>query len=106
MAEVTYKIVQHDAGWAYQVGDVFSENFATEEEARAAAKDAAARQELLGPSGTIEWEDANYRWHREDIDDGDRPHTHVAEGAGENPSLARDIGADEPLPDGPDEPAR
>ena len=38
MAHVTYKIVQHDGGWAYKAGDVFSEPFPTHEEALAAAR--------------------------------------------------------------------
>ena len=27
MAHITYKIVEHDGGWAYKLGDVFSETF-------------------------------------------------------------------------------
>ena len=27
MSEVTYRIVEHDGGFAYKVGDVFSETF-------------------------------------------------------------------------------
>ena len=37
MNKVTYEIVEHDGGWAYKVGDVFSETFATRELAHAAA---------------------------------------------------------------------
>ena len=29
MSHVTYKIIQHDDGWAYTVNGVFSESFAT-----------------------------------------------------------------------------
>jgi hypothetical protein len=27
MTKITYEIVEHDGGWAYKVGDVFSEPF-------------------------------------------------------------------------------
>lgn len=27
MTRITYEIVEHDGGWAYKVGDVFSEPF-------------------------------------------------------------------------------
>ncbi len=33
MSEVTYRIVEHDGGFAYKVGDVFSETFPSREEA-------------------------------------------------------------------------
>ncbi len=29
MSHVTYTIVEHDGGWAYKAGDVFSETFRT-----------------------------------------------------------------------------
>ena len=29
MVHVTYTIVEHDGGWAYKLGDVFSEPFRT-----------------------------------------------------------------------------
>ncbi len=44
MAHVTYTIVQHDGGWAYKVGDVFSETFPTRADAHAAAAIAASEQ--------------------------------------------------------------
>ena len=37
MTHVTYRIVQHDGGWAYKVGDVFSETFPSHEAALGAA---------------------------------------------------------------------
>ena len=39
MAHITYRIVEHDGGWAYKLGDVFSETFPT----HAAAVKAAHR---------------------------------------------------------------
>lgn len=41
----TYRIVEHDGGWAYRLGDVYSETFPSEEAALEAARRAAARQE-------------------------------------------------------------
>jgi Uncharacterized protein conserved in bacteria (DUF2188) len=46
MANVHYRVVEHEGGWAYKVGDVFSERYATHEEAREAAQRAAAEQML------------------------------------------------------------
>ena len=37
MAHVTYRIVEHDGGWAYRVGGTFSETFPDHDSARAAA---------------------------------------------------------------------
>ena len=37
MAHVTYDIVEHDGGFAYKVGDVFSETFPTHQAAHKAA---------------------------------------------------------------------
>ncbi|MCX4198203.1 hypothetical protein OMR07_24045, partial [Methylobacterium organophilum] len=42
MSEVTYRIVEHDGGFAYKVGDVFSETFPSREEALQAAQAAAS----------------------------------------------------------------
>src|SRR6185312_13238106 len=44
MNKVTYQIVEHDGGWAYKLGDVYSETFRTHEEALNAARAAAAEQ--------------------------------------------------------------
>jgi hypothetical protein len=51
----TYEVVQHDGGWAYRVGDVFSETFGTHEDAHAAAEAAAERQRAPGTDETIEY---------------------------------------------------
>ncbi len=83
MAQVTYEVVEHDGGWAYKVGDVFSETFATHEEARRAADAAAHRQQLEGEPEVIEYEDAGGQWHTELTQGGDRPETGVADEAPE-----------------------
>ena len=77
MANITYKIVEHDGGWAYKVGDVFSETFRTHDEALTAAKRAAEEQEQPGETTDISWEDDRGRWHDETAQGSDRPHTDV-----------------------------
>ena len=76
MSHVTYTVVEHDGGWAYKVGDVFSETFATREAAHAAAARAAQEQRVPGQSGAIEYEDSSGRWHEEE-ESADRPDTEV-----------------------------
>jgi len=58
MTHITYRIVQHDGGWAYTVDGVFSESFATHAAALAAAKRAAREQRTPGRSEVIEYETA------------------------------------------------
>lgn len=77
MTEITYDIVEHDGGWAYKVGDTFSETFPSHEAALAAARSAAGEQRVAGDTETISYEDKNAVWHREVSDGGDRPTTHV-----------------------------
>jgi len=77
MAHVTYKIVQHDGGWAYTVDGVFSEAFATHAGALAAAKRAAAEQRVPGRTEAIEYETADGKWHTETAEGSDRPETDV-----------------------------
>lgn len=77
MTSLIYKIVEHDGGWAYKVGDVFSETFATREDAHDAAVSAAEEQRLKGEDEEIEWEDSAGRWHGEHSDGKDRPETGV-----------------------------
>ena len=57
MTHVTYKIVEHDGGWAYTVDGVFSEPFSNR--------------------GAIEYETADGRWHSETAAGNDRPETDV-----------------------------
>jgi hypothetical protein len=77
MTKVTYKIVQHDGGWAYKVDDVFSETFPTHDAARQAAEQAAREQLAPGESPTISYEDEKGRWHDERSSGRDRPQTEV-----------------------------
>ena len=77
MSQVTYAVVEHDGGWAYKVGDVFSETFATRELAHAAAARAAREQRTPGESAAIEYEDRSGRWYEEDAKGSDRPDTDI-----------------------------
>lgn len=77
MAHVIYRIVEHDGGYAYKVGDVFSETFRTREAATRAATAAAAEQEVAGQTTGIQYEDADGNWHDEVASGGDRPETEV-----------------------------
>lgn len=79
MSKVTYRIVPHEDGFAYKVGEVFSETFPTHEAAVVAANRAAAEQRLGGETEVIEYEDAKGKWHQE-VDPGDdRPSTEVVD---------------------------
>lgn len=80
MTKVVYRIVQHDGGWAYRVGDVLSETFSSHGAALQAAQSAAARQELPGATTEIEFEDSKGVWHEEEAKGTDRPDTDVVDG--------------------------
>jgi hypothetical protein len=70
---VTYEVVQHDGGWAYRLGDTFSESFGTAELATAGARRAAREQRLEGSTELIEYQDEEGRWHLELATGDDRP---------------------------------
>jgi hypothetical protein len=77
MTHVTYKIVEHDGGWAYTVDGVFSEPFPNRAAALAAARRVAAEQRVPGRTEAIEYETADGRWHSETAAGNDRPETDV-----------------------------
>ena len=77
MASVTYRIVEHDGGWAYKVGDVFSETFRSHDAAVSAAHRAAAEQRAPDETHDIEYEDADGNWKTESARGDDRPQTSV-----------------------------
>ncbi|MBO9710462.1 MAG: DUF2188 domain-containing protein [Caulobacter sp.] len=78
MTDITYTIVEHDGGWAYKLGDVFSETFPSHDAALKAAKRAAGEQRVADDSDTgIVYEDEKGRWHEEISEGDDRPTTHV-----------------------------
>src|ERR1700709_2721719 len=77
MSHVTYKIVEHDGGWAYTVDGVFSETFPTHTAALAAAKRAAPQPRVPGPTETIQYDTPDGKWHTETASGSDRPETDV-----------------------------
>jgi Uncharacterized protein conserved in bacteria (DUF2188) len=77
MSHVTYRIVRHEDGWAYQVDGTFSEAFPTHAAALAAARTAAREQRVPGHTEAIEYEDENGHWHSETASGRDRPDTDV-----------------------------
>lgn len=79
MGEVTYTVIEHDGGWAYRLGDVFSETFRTRLAAEKAAEAAAAEQEQPGNTEAILYQDERGRWHEELSRGEDRPQVHVEE---------------------------
>ena len=81
MTHVTYKIVEHDGGWAYTVDGVFSEPFPNRAAALAAARRAAAEQRVPGRTEVIEYETAGRQWHTETAAGNDRPETDVEDSA-------------------------
>jgi hypothetical protein len=77
MTDAVYTIVEHDGGWAYKLGDVFSETFPDRRSAEAAADRVAAEQRVPGDTEAISWEDASGRWHDELESGTDRPNAYV-----------------------------
>ncbi len=77
MADVIYKIVEHDGGWAYKLGDVFSETFPTHDAAASAAHRVAREQEIPGETAVIEYQDSDGNWRTETARGGDRPDAEV-----------------------------
>ena len=80
MDDAVYRIVEHDGGWAYKLGDVFSETFPNRNMAEAAAKRVAEEQRSPGEDEAISWEDERGIWHDEAARGIDRPNAYVAGG--------------------------
>jgi hypothetical protein len=79
MTKIHYRVVRHDGGWAYKLGDVFSERFPTHDRALAAAKRVAVEQQVPGETGYIEYQTADGKWHIELATGGDRPEADVVD---------------------------
>ncbi|BCJ90740.1 hypothetical protein IZ6_14750 [Terrihabitans soli] len=77
MPEVIYRVVEHDGGWAYKLGDVFSETFRTHKQAADAAHRAAREQETPGDTAVIEYQDREGNWRTETARGSDRPDAEV-----------------------------
>jgi len=82
---VTYHVAEHDGGFGYRLGDVWSETYPDHDTALAAAKSAAARQRLGGEDAEISFQLADGRWQTELADGGDRPVTEVVDDDQEAP---------------------
>lgn len=76
---ITYHVAEHDGGFGYRLGDVWSETYPDHESALAAAKAAAARQQLGGDDAEITFQLSDGRWQTERADGGDRPATEVVD---------------------------
>jgi hypothetical protein len=77
MVRIHYKIVQHDGGWAYKLDDVFSEPFATHDQALVAARRVAVEQSIPDDTHEIQYQDADGVWHTEIARSDDRPEADV-----------------------------
>lgn len=77
MAKLHYRVVQHDGGWAYRLGDIFSEPYLDKASALAAARRVAAEQRVPGDTTQIEFQDAMGQWHTEMSEGVDRPDVDV-----------------------------
>ena len=77
MAHVTYRIVEHDGGWAYKSGETYSETFATHDDAKAAAIRVSREQRVPDETASIEYAAADGTWVTERADGHDRPVTDV-----------------------------
>jgi hypothetical protein len=79
MTKVVYEVVEHDGGWAYKFGNVFSETFPSHKAAHAAAERVAAEQRVPGRTEEIQYEDGQGKWHEETAKGDDRPSTEVVD---------------------------
>jgi len=73
MVQITYRIVEHDGGWAYRLGDTYSETYPSHDAAYAAAQRAAREQKVPDEDALIEYADGSGRWVTERADGHDRP---------------------------------
>ena len=73
MANIHYRVVQHDGGWAYTLDGAFSETFPSHALARSAAQLVAQEQHVPGNTAYIEYQDAAGTWHTETSQGDDRP---------------------------------
>jgi hypothetical protein len=77
MTKIHYRVVPHDGGWAYKLGEVFSEAFPSHGAALAAAKRVAREQHVPGETRYIEYQRADGSWHTELAEGIDRPEADV-----------------------------
>jgi hypothetical protein len=63
MTKITYKVVKHEDGWAYQANGTYSSRFHTRDAARKAAKLAADEHAAAGETTPLSNEEV--QWHDE-----------------------------------------
>ncbi len=71
--QINYRIVEHDGGWAYQLGGTCPETFPDHDSARTAAIAASREQKVPDEDTLIEYADISGRWIIERVDGHDRP---------------------------------
>ena len=78
MVQITYRIVEHDGGWAYELGGTYSETVPDHDGARVAAMTVSREQKVPDEDTLIEYADTSGRWVTERADGHDRPEVEVA----------------------------
>jgi len=73
MTKITYEIIKHDGGWAFELDGTISQTFKSHDAAYNAAKRVALEQMRPGETVGISWEDERGRWHDELSSGDDRP---------------------------------
>ena len=73
MANITYRIEEHDGGWAYRLGATYSETYPDHDSAFAAARRVAGEQKVPDEDTYIEYQNTNGDWVNERADGHDRP---------------------------------
>ncbi len=73
MTKITYEIIKHDGGWAFELDGTISQTFKSHDDAYNAAKRVAFEQMRPGETVGISWEDERGRWHDELSSGDDRP---------------------------------
>ena len=76
--KIHHEVAEHDGGWAYKLGDVFSEPYPDRATALAASRRVAAEQHVPGSAAYIEYQDEVGRWHTEFSAGDDRPDADVS----------------------------
>ena len=75
--KIVYEVVRHDGGWAYRLGDVYSEAFPTHAQVLEAVRIVAAEQQVAGEASVISYQDKDGVWRREYDDGSDRPEPEI-----------------------------
>ena len=77
MSKITYKVVEHDGGWAYEANGTYSEPYATRDLVARLRNSPRPSTPRPGETTRISYEDEKGRWEHQ-VDSGtDRPKTRV-----------------------------